>query len=79
MINFLRVSRFNNHSFSFSFVVCFSNGGQVVAITVFFLLSVAYYAFFAPFLGKDIYEYVAIGVYSIVVSIITFNMLLLKV
>ncbi|GLT35265.1 hypothetical protein SLA2020_097330 [Shorea laevis] len=38
---------------------------QVVAITVFFLLSVAYYAFFAPFLGKDIYEYVAIGVYSV--------------
>ncbi|XP_065881807.1 protein S-acyltransferase 21 [Euphorbia lathyris] len=37
---------------------------QIVAITVFFLLSVAYYAFFAPFLGKDIYEYVAVGVYS---------------
>lgn len=37
---------------------------QVVAITVFFLLSVAFYAFFAPFLGKDIYEYLAIGVYS---------------
>ncbi|GFS38150.1 DHHC-type zinc finger family protein [Actinidia rufa] len=37
---------------------------KVVAITVFFLLSVAFYAFFAPFLGKDIYEYVAIGVYS---------------
>ncbi|CAL5416278.1 unnamed protein product [Camellia sinensis] len=37
---------------------------QVVAITVFLLLSVAFYAFFAPFLGKDIYEYVAIGVYS---------------
>ncbi|RVX15755.1 Protein S-acyltransferase 21 [Vitis vinifera] len=37
---------------------------QVVAITVFFLLSVAFYAFFAPFLGKDIYEYVAISVYS---------------
>lgn len=38
---------------------------QVVAITVFFLLSVAFYAFFAPFIGKDIiYEYVAIGVYS---------------
>ncbi|XVE69572.1 hypothetical protein DITRI_Ditri10aG0001900 [Diplodiscus trichospermus] len=43
----------------------FLNVGQVVAITVFFLLCVAYYAFFAPFLGKDIYEYVAIGVYSI--------------
>ncbi|WCJ44744.1 DHHC-type zinc finger family protein [Euphorbia peplus] len=37
---------------------------QIVAITVFFLLSVAFYAFFAPFLGKDIYEYVAVGVYS---------------
>ncbi|XP_076946379.1 protein S-acyltransferase 21-like [Bidens hawaiensis] len=37
---------------------------QVVAITVFFLLSVAFYAFFSPFLGKDIYEHVAIGVYS---------------
>ncbi|KAK7283469.1 hypothetical protein RIF29_13010 [Crotalaria pallida] len=38
---------------------------QVVAITVFLLLSIAYYAFFAPFLGKDIYEYVAFGVYSL--------------
>ncbi|EXB56291.1 putative S-acyltransferase [Morus notabilis] len=38
---------------------------SVVAITVFFLLSVAYYAFFAPFLGNNIYEYAAIGVYSV--------------
>ncbi|KAE9456784.1 hypothetical protein C3L33_11274, partial [Rhododendron williamsianum] len=39
---------------------------QVVAITVFFLLCVAFYAFFAPFLGRaDIYEYVALGVYSL--------------
>ncbi|KAL3830533.1 hypothetical protein ACJIZ3_019335 [Penstemon smallii] len=38
---------------------------QVVAITVFFLLSVAFYAFFAPFLGKDIYEYIATGIYSL--------------
>ncbi|CAH9115819.1 unnamed protein product [Cuscuta epithymum] len=37
---------------------------QVVAITVYFLLSVAFYAFFAAFIGKDIYEYIAIGVYS---------------
>ncbi|KAI3762173.1 hypothetical protein L1987_52597 [Smallanthus sonchifolius] len=37
---------------------------QVVAITVYFLLSVAFYAFYSPFLGKDIYEHVAIGVYS---------------
>ncbi|XP_058090572.1 probable protein S-acyltransferase 19 isoform X2 [Magnolia sinica] len=37
---------------------------QVVAITVFFLLVVAFYAFFAPFLGKNLYEYVAIAVYT---------------
>ncbi|KAI3745597.1 hypothetical protein L6452_07998 [Arctium lappa] len=37
---------------------------QVVAITVYFLLAVAFYAFFSPFLGKEIYEHVAIGVYS---------------
>ncbi|CAA0807033.1 Probable protein S-acyltransferase 20 [Striga hermonthica] len=37
---------------------------QVVAITVFCLLSVAFYVFFAPFLGKDIYEYLATGIYS---------------
>ncbi|WOK94743.1 hypothetical protein Cni_G03448 [Canna indica] len=37
---------------------------QVVAITVFFLLVVAFYAFFAPFLGKPVYEYVAVGVYT---------------
>lgn len=48
-------------------ILCFC-GGQVVAITVYFLLVVAFYAFFAPFLGKDLYEYVAIAVYSTVVS-----------
>lgn len=37
---------------------------QVVAITVFCLLVVAFYAFFAPFLGGQIWEYVLIGVYS---------------
>ena len=42
---------------------------QVVAITVYFLLSVAFYAFFSPFLGKDIYEHVAIAVYSFLVNV----------
>ncbi|XP_051114996.1 probable protein S-acyltransferase 19 [Andrographis paniculata] len=37
---------------------------QVVAITVFCLLVVAFYAFFAPFLGGKIWEYALIGVYS---------------
>ncbi|KAL3845902.1 hypothetical protein ACJIZ3_003305 [Penstemon smallii] len=38
---------------------------QVLAIIVFFLLSVAFYAFLAPFLGKDIYQYIATGIYSL--------------
>ncbi|CAN8285202.1 unnamed protein product [Cochlearia groenlandica] len=38
---------------------------QVIAITVFLLLTITYYAFFAPFLGKKLYEYIAIGVYSL--------------
>ncbi|XP_047316591.1 probable protein S-acyltransferase 19 [Impatiens glandulifera] len=37
---------------------------QVVAITVFCLLVVAFYAFFAPFLGGQIWEYVLVGTYS---------------
>ncbi|KAM0950806.1 putative protein S-acyltransferase [Dioscorea sansibarensis] len=37
---------------------------QVVAITVFFLLVIAFYAFFAPFLGKTIFEYAAISAYT---------------
>ncbi|PWZ15028.1 putative protein S-acyltransferase 19 [Zea mays] len=37
---------------------------QIVAITVFFLLLVAFYVFFAPFLGKQVLEYIAIGVYT---------------
>jgi len=41
---------------------------QVVAITVFSLLVVAFYAFFAPFLGKQVLEYVAIGTYTFMVS-----------
>ncbi|KAH9311624.1 hypothetical protein KI387_026659, partial [Taxus chinensis] len=36
----------------------------VLAITVFFLLAVAFYVFFAPFVGSDMLEYTAIGVYS---------------
>ncbi|KAJ6815217.1 protein S-acyltransferase 21-like isoform X2 [Iris pallida] len=37
---------------------------QVVAVTVFFVLCIAFYAFFAPFLGRKQYEYVAVAVYS---------------
>ncbi|KAJ8564380.1 hypothetical protein K7X08_000840 [Anisodus acutangulus] len=37
---------------------------QVVAITVFFLLVVAFYAFFSPFLGGRFWEYASIAAYS---------------
>ncbi|KAK9082212.1 hypothetical protein Syun_031661 [Stephania yunnanensis] len=43
---------------------------QVVAITVFFLLVVAFYAFFAPFLGGRVLEYASIAVYTPVVLIV---------
>lgn len=46
---------------------CFSFLWQVVAITVFCLLVVAFYAFFAPFLGGHAWEYAMIAVYSPVV------------
>ncbi|KAH7533613.1 probable protein S-acyltransferase 19 isoform X2 [Ziziphus jujuba] len=45
---------------------------QVVAITVFCLLVVAFYAFFAPFLGGRIWEYVLIGSYSPVALLVFF-------
>lgn len=37
---------------------------QVVAITVFCLLVIAFYAFFAPFLGGHIWEYILLAAYS---------------
>ncbi|KAM7524334.1 hypothetical protein LguiA_014236 [Lonicera macranthoides] len=37
---------------------------QVVAITVFCLLVVAFYAFFAPFLGGHVWEYALVATYS---------------
>ncbi|KAA3458467.1 putative protein S-acyltransferase 19 [Gossypium australe] len=43
---------------------------QVVAITVFCLLVVAFYAFFAPFVGGRIWEYVLVGTYSLVALLV---------
>ncbi|KAG2248034.1 hypothetical protein Bca52824_087662 [Brassica carinata] len=43
---------------------------MVIAITVFCLLAVAYYAFFAPFVGGRIWEYILLGVYSPVALIV---------
>ncbi|KAL4326285.1 hypothetical protein GQ457_11G004520 [Hibiscus cannabinus] len=43
---------------------------QVVAITVFCLLVVAFYAFFAPFLGGRIWEYALLAAYSLVALLV---------
>ncbi|CAI9103061.1 OLC1v1001490C1 [Oldenlandia corymbosa var. corymbosa] len=43
---------------------------QVVAITVFFLSVVAFYVFFAPFLGSKIWEYGLVAIYSPVVALV---------
>ncbi|KAK4278729.1 hypothetical protein QN277_016535 [Acacia crassicarpa] len=43
---------------------------QVVAITVFCFLVVAFYAFFAPFVGGRLWEYIFIGVYSPVALVV---------
>ncbi|XBI83722.1 hypothetical protein VPH35_092192 [Triticum aestivum] len=46
---------------------------DVVAITVFFLLVFAFYAFFAPFLGTQVPEYVAVGIYTPMIGCTSFN------
>ncbi|XVF81662.1 hypothetical protein PTKIN_Ptkin15bG0173300 [Pterospermum kingtungense] len=43
---------------------------QVVAITVFCLLVVAFYSFFAPFLGGHIWEYALAAAYSLVALLV---------
>ncbi|XP_027080151.1 probable protein S-acyltransferase 19 isoform X1 [Coffea arabica] len=43
---------------------------QVVAITVYCLLVVAFFAFFAPFLGRNIWEYALVAGYSPVATLV---------
>lgn len=37
---------------------------QVVAVAVFLALGFAYYVFFAPFVGKKLFQYIAMGLYT---------------
>ncbi|XP_075479656.1 putative protein S-acyltransferase 22 [Primulina tabacum] len=37
---------------------------QVVAVAVFIALGFAFYVFFAPFLGKQLFQYIAMGIYT---------------
>ncbi|XP_008787100.3 probable protein S-acyltransferase 22 [Phoenix dactylifera] len=45
---------------------------QVVAIAVFLALGFAFYVFFAPFVGKKLFEYVVIGIYTPLVTCVFF-------
>ncbi|KAK1397756.1 hypothetical protein POM88_007619 [Heracleum sosnowskyi] len=37
---------------------------EVVAVAVFLALGFAFYVFFAPFVGKQLHQYIVIGIYS---------------
>lgn len=41
---------------------------KVVAIAVFLALGFAFYVFFAPFVGKKMYQYVVMGLYTPLVT-----------
>lgn len=41
---------------------------QVVAVAVFLALGFAFYVFFAPFVGKQLFQYIVMGIYTPLVS-----------
>lgn len=45
---------------------------QVVAVAVFLALGFAFYVFFAPFVGNQLFQYIVIGIYTPLVSKIAF-------
>lgn len=65
------LSSFRSHLFAtnltFLSVILFSFL-KVVAVAVFLALGFAFYVFFAPFVGKKIFQYVMIGIYTPLVS-----------
>ena len=52
-------------SFAYSFWKIFV---KVVAVAVFLALGFAFYVFFAPFVGKKMYQYIVTGLYSQLVT-----------
>lgn len=45
---------------------------QVVAIAVFLALGFAFYVFFAPFVGKKVFQYLAVGIYTPLITSVFF-------
>lgn len=51
-----------------NFENCFFFCVKVVAIAVFLALGFAFYVFFAPFVGKKLYQYIVMGLYTPLVT-----------
>ena len=45
---------------------------KVVAVAVFLALGFAFYVFFAPFVGKKLFQHIAMGIYTPLVSKFTY-------
>lgn len=45
---------------------------KVVAVAVFLALGFAFYVFFAPFVGKKMFQYIVMGIYTPLVSKFSF-------
>lgn len=58
------------------FYIYSSANFQVVAVAVFLALGFAFYVFFAPFVGKRLFQYIAMGLYTPLVSFIFFFLFL---
>jgi len=54
--------------FKVSFLECFLLFVKVVAVAVFLALGFAFYVFFAPFVGKKLFQYIVMGLYTPLVS-----------
>ena len=60
--------------FKVSFLECFLLFVKVVAVAVFLALGFAFYVFFAPFVGKKLFQYIVMGLYTPLVSPLSLSM-----
>lgn len=58
--------------FKVSFFECVLLFVKVVAVAVFLALGFAFYVFFAPFVGKKLFQYIVMGLYTPLVSPLSF-------
>ena len=58
----------------FHFWIVFLLFVKVVAVAVFLALGFAFYVFFAPFVGKKLFQYIVMGLYTPLVSPLSLSM-----